>query len=58
MRQLRRTYDPPGMTAEQLVGALPVEFDRWKEKERSSAGRAASKGLAALRRAVGMASTQ
>lgn len=50
MRQLRRTYDPPGMTAEQLVATLPSEFDRWKHRERAERGR----GMAALRRAFGM----
>jgi hypothetical protein len=35
MRQLRRTYDTPAMTAEQLVGTLPSEFDRWKQRERA-----------------------
>jgi hypothetical protein len=30
MRQFRRTYDPPAMTADQLISSLPREFDRWK----------------------------
>ncbi|MGJ4900731.1 hypothetical protein ACQR10_20865 [Bradyrhizobium sp. HKCCYLRH2060] len=29
IRQLRRTYDPPEMTVEELFNALPREFDRW-----------------------------
>jgi hypothetical protein len=29
MRQFRRTYDPPAMTADQLVSSLPPEFERW-----------------------------
>jgi hypothetical protein len=37
MRQLRRTYDPPAMTADRLVGALPREFERWKQSIRPSA---------------------
>jgi hypothetical protein len=37
IRQLRRTYDPPAMTADQLVGALPREFERWKQSIRPSA---------------------
>ena len=58
MRQLRRTYEPPAMTAEHLVRTLPREFDRWKQRERASASTAAGKGLTALRRAIGMAGTQ
>jgi hypothetical protein len=58
MRQLRRTYDPPAMTAEQLVGTLPREFDRWTQRERSSANTTAGKGLAALHGGIGLASTQ
>lgn len=34
MRQLRRTFDPPAMTADQLVGALPREFERWTQSPR------------------------
>ncbi|MGP0059738.1 MAG: hypothetical protein ACLPID_10675 [Beijerinckiaceae bacterium] len=37
MRQLRRTYDPPAMTADQLIGTLPREFERWKQSPRPSA---------------------
>ena len=37
MRQLRRTYDPPAMTADQLVCVLPREFERWKQSLRPSA---------------------
>lgn len=36
MRQLRRTFDPPAMTADQLVVALPREFERWKQDPRPS----------------------
>lgn len=30
MRQLRRTYDPPEMTVDELLEVLPREFERWK----------------------------
>jgi hypothetical protein len=55
LRQFRRTYDPPRMTADQLSECLPREFDRWKQRQRTSA---AGRGIAALRRAIGMPSTQ
>ena len=44
MRQLRRTYDPPAMTADQLVGTLPREFERWKQTPRPSGNPAAEDG--------------
>lgn len=30
MRQFRRTFDPPAMTADQLLATLPKEFGRWQ----------------------------
>ncbi|WP_315776032.1 MULTISPECIES: hypothetical protein [unclassified Bradyrhizobium] len=30
IRQLRRTYDPPEMTVDELLKTLPREFERWK----------------------------
>jgi hypothetical protein len=41
MRQFRRTYDPPAMTPDQLVGSLPREFERWKNASRPAAKAAA-----------------
>jgi len=29
MKQIRMTYDPELMQADQLLGLLPREFDRW-----------------------------
>lgn len=54
LRQFRRTYDPPRMTADQLAECLPGEFDKWKRRDRASATGVAGKGIAALRRAVGL----
>lgn len=35
LRQFRRTFDPPRMSAEQLLEALPREFDKWRKSERA-----------------------
>lgn len=45
MRQIRMTYDPETMTAEQLLELLPPEFDRWKSSE--SSGPKAKGGIVA-----------
>ena len=34
MRQFRRTFDPPGMTVDQLIASLPREFERWTKPHR------------------------
>lgn len=35
LRQFRRTFDPPGMTVEQLLGSLPREFEKWLKNARA-----------------------
>lgn len=44
MRQFRRTYDPPGMTARQILESLPGEFEKWVKPPR--AGTAAAQEVA------------
>lgn len=50
MRQLRRTYDPPEMTVDELLDALPREFERWKSaaSRRGRASREAQSAADAL----------
>ena len=45
MRQFRRTFDPPGMTVDQLIASLPREFERWTKPPRSTKGAAAEDAL-------------
>lgn len=46
LRQFRRTYDPPAMTAQQLRESLPREFERWLKAPRKDVGAAADAALA------------
>jgi hypothetical protein len=46
MRQFRRTYDPPGMTAQQILESLPGEFEKWVKPPRAGTSAAQEAALA------------